>query len=562
MPHCPKCGKVIIPQTIDQIVDSILALPERTRIQIMSPVARGRKGEYVKTFENARKNGFVRAKVDGEMIDITENQIRLDKQKKHNISIVVDRLVVKEGISKRLTDSVETALNMAGGLVMVDVLGDEPRELMYSQNYACDDCGVSLEELSPRMFSFNTPYGACPSCMGIGTITKIDPNLIIPDKRLSINQGAIVATGWSNAEANSIASMYYEGLAEHYGFDLDTPVEELPEQVLNALLYGTNGEKIKLTYNRKYSKGIQYASFEGIINNLERRHQETSSEWMKAEIESYMMNMPCPECGGTRLKKESLAVTINDKNINDVTNLSIDKAYEFFSTLNDTLSEKNKIIAKHVLKEINDRLKFLKDVGLEYLTLSRSAGTLSGGEAQRIRLATQIGSSLMGVVYILDEPSIGLHQRDNDKLIDTLKNLRDLGNTLIVVEHDEDTMLAADHIIDIGPGAGIHGGEVVACGTPQDIMDCKESITGQYLSGAKKIPIPKTRRKGNGHKLEIFGASENNLKNINVKIPLGTFTVVTGVSGSGKSSLVNEIIYKHLSNQLNGSRSSQANSSQ
>ena len=554
VPHCPKCGKVIIPQTIDQIVDSILALPERTRIQIMSPVARGRKGEYVKTFENARKNGFVRAKVDGEMIDITENQIRLDKQKKHNISIVVDRLVVKEGISKRLTDSVETALNMAGGLVMVDVLGDEPRELMYSQNYACDDCGVSLEELSPRMFSFNTPYGACPSCMGIGTITKIDPNLIIPDKRLSINQGAIVATGWSNAEANSIASMYYEGLAEHYGFDLDTPVEELPEQVLNALLYGTNGEKIKLTYNRKYSKGIQYASFEGIINNLERRHQETSSEWMKAEIESYMMNMPCPECGGTRLKKESLAVTINDKNINDVTNLSIDKAYEFFSTLNDTLSEKNKIIAKHVLKEINDRLKFLKDVGLEYLTLSRSAGTLSGGEAQRIRLATQIGSSLMGVVYILDEPSIGLHQRDNDKLIDTLKNLRDLGNTLIVVEHDEDTMLAADHIIDIGPGAGIHGGEVVACGTPQDIMDCKESITGQYLSGAKKIPIPKTRRNGNGHKLEIFGASENNLKNINVKIPLGTFTVVTGVSGSGKSSLVNEIIYKHLSNQLNGSK--------
>ena len=554
VPHCPKCGKVIIPQTVDQIVDSILALPERTRIQIMSPVARGRKGEYVKTFENARKNGFVRAKVDGEMIDITENQIKLDKKKKHNISIVVDRLVVKEGISKRLTDSVETALNMADGLVMVDVLGDEPRELMYSQNYACDDCGVSLEELSPRMFSFNTPYGACPSCMGIGTITKIDPNLIIPDKRLSINQGAIVATGWSNAEANSIASMYYEGLAEHYGFDLDTPVEELPEQVLNALLYGTNGEKIKLTYNRKYSKGIQYASFEGIINNLERRYQETNSEWMKAEIESYMMNMPCPECGGARLKKESLAVTINDRNINDITNLSIDKAYEFFSTLNDTLSNKNKLIAKHVLKEINDRLKFLKDVGLEYLTLSRSAGTLSGGEAQRIRLATQIGSSLMGVVYILDEPSIGLHQRDNDKLIDTLKNLRDLGNTLIVVEHDEDTMLAADHIIDIGPGAGIHGGEVVACGTPQDIMDCKESITGQYLSGAKKIPIPKTRRKGNGHKLEIFGASENNLKNINVKIPLGTFTVVTGVSGSGKSSLVNEIIYKQLSNQLNGSK--------
>lgn len=554
VPHCPKCGKVIIPQTVDQIVDSILALPERTRIQIMSPVARGRKGEYVKTFENARKNGFVRAKVDGEMIDITENQIKLDKKKKHNISIVVDRLVVKEGISKRLTDSVETALNMADGLVMVDVLGDEPRELLYSQNYACDDCGVSLEELSPRMFSFNTPYGACPSCMGIGTITKIDPNLIIPDKRLSINQGAIVATGWSNAEANSIASMYYEGLAEHYGFDLDTPVEELPEQVLNALLYGTNGEKIKLTYNRKYSKGIQYASFEGIINNLERRYQETNSEWMKAEIESYMMNMPCPECGGARLKKESLAVTINDRNINDITNLSIDKAYEFFSTLNDTLSNKNKLIAKHVLKEINDRLKFLKDVGLEYLTLSRSAGTLSGGEAQRIRLATQIGSSLMGVVYILDEPSIGLHQRDNDKLIDTLKNLRDLGNTLIVVEHDEDTMLAADHIIDIGPGAGIHGGEVVACGTPQDIMDCKESITGQYLSGAKKIPIPKTRRKGNGHKLEIFGASENNLKNVNVKIPLGTFTVVTGVSGSGKSSLVNEIIYKQLSNQLNGSK--------
>ncbi len=552
IPHCPKCGKEIVPQSVDQIVDRVKALPERTKIQIMAPVARGRKGEYVKTFEDARKNGFVRARIDGKTVEISDMEIRLDKQKKHSIDIIVDRLVVKEGMEKRLADSIETALSMAHGLVTVDVIDGE--EIMFSQNYACDDCGISMEELTPRMFSFNTPYGACPSCGGLGNIMKIDPDLIIPNRNLSISEGAIVASGWNGTDDNSISYMYYNGLAEFYGFSLDTPVCELPEEIVDKILYGTGNQKIRLTYNRKFAKGEQYARFEGVINNLARRHHETNSEWRKAEIESYMVNMPCPDCHGARLKPESLAVTVSGLNINQVSDMSIVQALEFFSNLKPDLSNKDKIISEHILKEINERLTFLKNVGLEYLTLSRSAGTLSGGEAQRIRLATQIGSSLMGVVYILDEPSIGLHQRDNDKLIATLKRLRDLGNTLIVVEHDEDTMLAADHIVDIGPGAGIHGGEVVAEGTPQDIINCKESITGQYLSGEKRIPVPEKRRKGNGFKLEIKGCCENNLKNINVKIPLGTFTCVTGVSGSGKSSFVNEILYKKLSNVLNNSK--------
>ncbi len=549
IPHCPKCGKEIKPQSIDQIVDAVKALPDRTRIQIMAPVVRGRKGEYTKTFDDARKKGFVRTRIDGSIVEITDMEIRLDKQKKHNIDIIVDRLVIKEGMEKRLADSLETALNMGRGLVTVDIIDGD--ELHFSQNYACDDCGINIEELTPRMFSFNTPYGACPECSGLGHIVKIDPDLVIPDKSLSINEGAISVTGWSNSDKNSVASMYYAGLAEHYGFSLDTPVEDLPDEIVDILLYGTKGEKIKLTYDRKYSKGYQYARFEGIINNLNRRHDETNSEWMKAEIESYMVNMPCHACHGARLRPESLAVTVKGLNINQITDMSISEACDFFENLTDDLTSREKHIAKQVMKEICDRLRFLRNVGLEYLRLSRSAGTLSGGEAQRIRLATQIGSSLMGVVYILDEPSIGLHQRDNSKLIVTLKELRDLGNTLIVVEHDEDTILSADHVIDIGPGAGIHGGEIVAAGTPQDIMDCKESITGQYLSGEKFIPVPKTRRKGNGNKLEIKGCRENNLKNINIKIPLGTFTCVTGVSGSGKSSFVNEILYKQLSNVLN-----------
>ncbi len=552
IPHCPKCGKEISPQSIDQIIDSILALPEKTKIQIMAPVARGRKGEYVKTFEKARKDGFVRARVDGKLIELSGEEIKLDKQKKHTIEIIVDRLVIKEGISKRLADSLETALNMANGIVVINIIDGE--DLTFSQNYACDDCGISLEELTPRMFSFNTPYGACPTCMGLGSITMASPDLVIPDKSLSINQGAIVVSGWSGTEKDSISRMYYEGMAERYGFSLDTPIKDLPPEIVDILLYGTRGEKLKLTYNRRYASGTQYARFEGILSNVERRRDETTSEWAKAELESYMVNMPCPDCHGKRLRPETLAVTVDGLNINDVTNLSIADSLEFFKALSGKLTEKESIIAKNILKEIIERLHFLVDVGLDYLTLSRSAGTLSGGEAQRIRLATQIGSSLMGVIYILDEPSIGLHQRDNDKLIATLKRLRDLGNTLLVVEHDEDTMLAADHIIDIGPGAGIHGGEIVAEGTAEEIMKCESSITGQYLSGKLQIPVPEERRSGNGNFLTIKGAEENNLKNINVKIPLGTFTCITGVSGSGKSSLVNEILYKSLANELNNAK--------
>lgn len=552
IPHCPKCGKEIAPQSIDQIVDAVLALPEKTKIQVMAPVVRGRKGEYIKTFEKARKSGFVRVRVDGEMYELTGEPIKLDKQKKHSIDIVIDRLVIRDGINKRLTDSVETALKMADGLVLIDVIDGE--EHMFSQNYACDDCGISIPEFTPRMFSFNTPYGACPTCMGLGTVTSVSPDLVIPDKSLSINEGAIAASGWNGTEKNSISRMYYEGMAERYGFSLDTPIEELPDEIVDILLYGTKGEKLKLTYDRRYAKGVQYAKFEGIIPNLKRRYEETTSEWAKADIESFMVSAKCPDCGGARLKPETLAVTVDGLNINELTQMSVVDALEFFKQLREKLSPKEMIISKNILKEIIGRLGFLEDVGLDYLTLSRSAGTLSGGEAQRIRLATQIGSSLMGVIYILDEPSIGLHQRDNDRLIDTLKRLRDLGNTLLVVEHDEDTMLAADHIIDIGPGAGIHGGEVVAEGTAEEIMKCENSITGMYLSGRRKIPVPEKRREGNGSFLEIKGAAENNLKNINVKIPLGTFTCITGVSGSGKSSLVNEILYKALANELNGAK--------
>ena len=548
IPHCPKCGKEIKAQSVDQIVDSVMALEDKTKIQVLSPVVRGRKGEYAKVFEKAAKDGFVRVRVDGEQYDPGADEIVLDKQKKHNIEIVVDRLVVREGIEKRLTDSVETALKMANGLVVIQ-LPDTERELLFSQNYACEDCGISIEELTPRMFSFNTPYGACPHCMGLGSVEIIDPDRVIPDKTKSIRAGAINASGWSGTDPNSISAMYYNGLAARYNFSLDTPFGELPENIRNIILYGTGNEKIELFYDRKYAKGVQYSRYEGVINNLHRRYNESNSDWAKREIEELMYNMPCPECGGSRLKKESLAVTVKGLNIDEVSRMSVSEAAEFFENME--LTEREQIIGKQILKEIRERLGFLVSVGLEYLTLSRSSGTLSGGEAQRIRLASQIGSGLMGVLYILDEPSIGLHQRDNQKLIDMLKRLRDLGNTLIVVEHDEDTMYAADHIIDIGPGAGVHGGYVVAEGTVEDIKKCENSQTGLYLSGKKKIPVPAVRREGNGSFLEVVGAAQNNLKNVNVKIPLGTFTCVTGVSGSGKSSLVNEVIYKVLANELN-----------
>ena len=548
VPHCPNCGKEIRQQSIDQIVDEVMKLEERTKFQVLAPVIRGRKGEYTKIFEKAAKEGFVRVRVDGEQYDPSSDEIVLDKQKKHNIEIVVDRLVVREGIEKRLTDSIETALKMAKGLVIIQ-LPDQDREMLFSQNYACEDCGISLEELTPRMFSFNTPYGACPHCTGLGSVEILDPDRIIPDKTKSINEGAIQIYGWTGSDPKSISAMYYRGLAKQYGFSLDTPVKDLPKSVMDILLYGTKGEKVYLTYESKYSKGEQYARFEGILNNVERRYRETNSEWAKREIQEIMINMPCPECGGARLRKESLAVTIKGYNIEQVSNLSIAEGLEFFKSIE--LTEREALIGNQILKEIRERMNFLVSVGLDYLTLSRSSGTLSGGEAQRIRLASQIGSGLMGVLYILDEPSIGLHQRDNHKLIEMLKRLRDLGNTLIVVEHDEDTMYAADHIVDIGPGAGIHGGNVVAEGTVEEIMQCENSETGLYLSGKKKIPVPGVRRKGNGNFLTLTGASQNNLKNVTVKIPLGTATCITGVSGSGKSSLVNEVLYKVLANELN-----------
>ncbi len=550
-PHCPVCGKVIEQQTVDQICDRILSLAEGTKFQILAPVVRGRKGEHEKVFESAKKSGYVRARVDGNIYDLSED-IKLEKNKKHNIEIIIDRLVIKEGIETRLTDSIETASNLSGGIVLVDVIGGE--ELMFSQNYACEDCGISIEELTPRMFSFNNPHGACPDCTGLGTHLKVDPDMIIPDKTKSILDGAINASGWTNAAPGTICRMYYDGLAKHYGFDLATPVGELPEKAYNALLYGTGGEKIPLHYDKSYGQGNYTQAWEGLVANLERRYHETASEYSKAEIEECMISTPCATCGGKRLRREALAVTVGDINIAEMCDMSVNDALDFVNGLDDKLTEREKKIAELILREIKARLGFLKSVGLAYLTLSRSAGTLSGGESQRIRLATQIGASLMGVLYILDEPSIGLHQRDNDKLLATLCQLRDLGNTLIVVEHDEDTMRAADFIVDVGPGAGVHGGEIVAAGTIDDIVAEKRSITGQYLSGKKKIPVPEKRRKGTGKSLKIIGANENNLKNIDVSIPLGKFTCITGVSGSGKSSLTNEILYKHLAQQLNGAK--------
>ena len=547
IPHCPSCGKEIKQQTVDQIVDQIMKLPEDTRIQVLAPVVRSRKGEHKNIFEDARKGGYVRVRVDGKTYTLEED-IKLTKTQKHNIEIVIDRLTVREQMVRRLSDSVETAATIAGGLVIIDVIGGE--EMMFSQNYACDDCGVSIEELSPRMFSFNTPYGACPTCSGLGFRLKIDPDKIIPDRNISLMDGAVVCNGWSGVSEGSIARMYYEALGGEYGFTLDTPICNFSEEAYNALMYGTGGKKLKMTYNAGGRNATYYNAFEGLANNLERRYRETQSDAARAGIEECMSEIPCPDCEGKRLRKETLAVTVGGINIAKYCDMSIVKAYSFIEDLK--LSENELLIAGRVLKEILARLDFLRSVGLEYLTLSRAAGSLSGGESQRIRLATQIGSSLMGVLYVLDEPSIGLHQKDNNKLLNTLARLRDLGNTLIIVEHDEETIRAADYIVDIGPGAGIHGGEIVCAGSLDDILACEKSITGQYLSGKRKIEIPQKRRKGNEKKLVIRGAAQNNLKHIDVSIPLGTFTCVTGVSGSGKSSLVNEIIYRRLAAELNG----------
>lgn len=546
VPHCPVCGKKIEQQTIDQIVDSVMEIGEGTKFQILAPVVRGKKGMHQKVLEQARKSGFSRVRVDGNIYDLSE-EISLEKNKKHNIEVVVDRLVVKDSIRGRLTDSLETTMKLAKGIAIVAIVGGE--EITYSQNYACPEHGISVEEITPRMFSFNNPFGACPKCTGIGVFMKIDPDLIIPDPSKSIRQGGLKGSGWA-LEGNTIAEAYMVGLADHYGFSLDTPIEDLPKEIVDILLYGTKGEKIKI-HRFSQRKGFESyeTDFEGIIGNLERRYRETNSNWIKEEIQGYMSEHHCDECNGKRLRKESLAVTVGGKNISDFCDMSVVEAVEFLKNLQ--LTDREKFIGKSILKEINSRLSFLNSVGLEYLTLSRSTGTLSGGESQRIRLATQIGSSLMGVVYILDEPSIGLHQRDNDKLLDTLKALRDNGNTVLVVEHDEDTMRASDYIVDVGPGAGIHGGEIVAQGTCEEIMANEKSITGQYLSGKRTIPVPTERRKGNGKFLKVIGAQQNNLKNINVKIPLGEFVCVTGVSGSGKSSLVNEILYKKLAKELN-----------
>ena len=546
-PHCPKCGKEIKQQTVDQIIDQVMALPEATRIQVMAPVIRGKKGEHQKVFEDARRSGYVRARVDGSLYELTE-EIKLDKNKKHNIEIVVDRLVIRDDIAQRLTDSVETASNLSGGIVLINLVRED-QDLVFSQNYACEDCGISIEELAPRSFSFNNPYGACPTCTGLGFQLKVDPELIIPNRELSILEGAITASGWNSIRSDGISRMYFDALAKKYKFKLNDPIKNLSDAAVEAILYGTKGEKLTMTYENARGKSVIKQPFEGIVSNLERRYQETQSDGVRRELEDCMSNRPCPACGGKRLRPEVLAVTVGGLSIHDFCQLPVTQALEFMQNL--TLTEQQQRIADQILKEIRSRLGFLNSVGLEYLTLGRSAGTLSGGESQRIRLATQIGSSLMGVLYILDEPSIGLHQRDNDLLLNTLRKLRDLGNTLLVVEHDEDTMRAADFIVDVGPGAGIHGGEIVATGTAEDIMACPKSITGAYLSGRKKIPVPDTRRTGNGHFLTIRGAAENNLKNIDVSIPLGTFTVVTGVSGSGKSSLVNEIIYKKLGADLN-----------
>ena len=549
VPHCPVCGREIRQQTVDQMVDKVMELPERTKIQILAPIVRGKKGMHQKEFERARKSGYVRVRVDGNLYELTE-EIVLEKNKKHNIEIVVDRLVVRPDIQSRLTDSLETAIGLTGGLVLVDVVNGE--EMMFSQNYACPEHNISIEELNPRMFSFNNPFGACEKCTGLGTFMSIDPDLVIPDKNKSIREGAIRASGWYYVEGG-LPSMYYHSLADHYHFSLDTPIKDLPKEIVDILLYGSKGEKIKMVRDTDDVKSTYYTEFEGVANNLERRFRETSSNWMREEITTWMNSVNCPECHGDRLKKESLSVLIGGLNISQLCRLSVTAMLDFFDKLE--LTEKEEQISHLIIREIRSRLEFLRNVGLEYLTLSRASATLSGGESQRIRLATQIGSSLMGVLYILDEPSIGLHQRDNDKLIATLRHLRDLGNTVIVVEHDEDTMYASDFIVDIGPGAGVHGGEVVCAGPVEAIKACERSVTGQYLSGRKKIPVPEIRRQGNGKTLTVKGAAQNNLKNIDVSIPLGTFTAVTGVSGSGKSSLINEILYKGLAAKLNQAKS-------
>jgi len=548
-PHCPECGREIRQQSVDQMIDQISLLPERTRIQILAPLIRSRKGEHVKLLEDLARQGYVRVRIDGEIYEISETP-ELDKNKKHTIDVVIDRLIIRADIQQRLTDSLETAMKLAGGLVIVNIVDGE--DMLFSQNYACPDCNVSIEELTPRMFSFNNPYGACPTCSGLGTLMKVDPNIIIPNRDLSLNQGAIKVSGWNSSdEGGSVSRAYLAAIAKHYGFSLDVPVHEIPEEGLNAILYGTKTMKLKIEYKSERGASSFSAPFEGVIPNLERRYRETSSDTMKEELGGYMTDMNCPDCGGKRLKKASLAVTIGGKSIADVSELSVREARDFFASLE--LSEKNRMIGEQILKEINSRLGFLVSVGLDYLTLSRSAGTLSGGEAQRIRLATQIGSSLMGVLYILDEPSIGLHQRDNARLLETLKHLRDIGNTLVVVEHDDETMLAADYLVDIGPGAGVNGGRVVAAGTPKEVMNDPNSLTGLYLSGKRCVPVPKTRRKPAGW-ITVRGARANNLTNLDVKFPLGVITCVTGVSGSGKSSLVNEILFKHLSHDLNRSR--------
>ena len=545
-PHCPNCGKEIRQQTIDQIIDQVLALSEGTRIQVMAPVIRGKKGEHAKVFEDAKRSGYVRARVDGSLYELDE-EIKLEKNKKHSIEIIVDRLIIRPDIRQRLTDSVETAAKLSGGLGIVNLLREE-KDLSFSQNYACEDCGISMEELTPRMFSFNNPFGACPTCTGLGNQLKADPALIVQDGEKSILDGAIQASGWNNIRGDGISRMYFDALSKKYKFSLTEPWNSLSDEAKNIILYGTKGETLELHYDQPRGKGVLKQAFEGICNNIERRYKETQSDASRKELEELMSECPCPDCQGRRLRKESLAVTVGEKNIYEFTTLSVEDALAWMDGL--TLTEQQMLIADRILKEIRSRLGFLKSVGLGYLTLARSAGTLSGGESQRIRLATQIGSSLMGVLYILDEPSIGLHQRDNDKLLATLKNLRDLGNSLIVVEHDEDTMRAADYLIDIGPGAGVHGGQVVAAGTPAEVMANPDSLTGQYLSGKKKIEVPTVRRPGNGKVLKVIGASENNLRHIDVEFPLGTFTVVTGVSGSGKSSLVNEVLFKRLGAEL------------
>lgn len=549
IPHCPNCGKEIAKQSVDQMVDQILKLPEGTRIQLLAPVVRGRKGEHAKVLERAKRSGYVRVRIDGSLYELTE-EIKLDKNIKHNIEIVVDRLVVKEGINRRLTDSIENVLDLSEGLLVVDVIGQEP--MNFSQSFSCADCGISIEEIEPRSFSFNNPFGACPECYGLGYKMEFDVDLMIPDKSRSIEEGAIVVTGWQSCnDPSSFTNAILRALAKEYKFQLSTPFEEYPDEIKDVLVYGTNGKEVMVHYEGQRGKGVYPVAFEGLIKNVERRYRETGSDIMKQEYESFMRITPCKVCKGMRLKKTSLAVTVSDKNIYEITSMSIGRLHEFLQTM--ALTSQQQFIGRQILKEIKARVGFLIDVGLEYLSLSRATGTLSGGEAQRIRLATQIGSGLVGVCYILDEPSIGLHQRDNDKLLNTLRNLRDLGNTLLVVEHDEDTMLAADHVVDIGPGAGSHGGQVVAQGTAEEIMQIPESVTGQYLSGKMRIPVPKMRKRATGY-LTIKGAAENNLKNLDVKIPLGVMTCVTGVSGSGKSSLVNEILYKRLAKELNRAR--------